>query len=867
MAPKTWHDATQRAFFETQMPDFIRRRGEGKLYKFWGPMFAAWFHLFPEQAALGYPVPGTPRAPKLTEEQLAILGNAMVARKKLENYFRNNCAKVRSGPSAKHEKSVNSLARALFKAKPTRQRVHKPIEVFQMRNKTQIREELTHEGHDSLNEESMAPAVDNWVDEADSVQVSRIKDAAAKRMRLRTKVVKALFAEANDDELAAIAAIIEQEKAGDVVLGDDKDGQPLRTPAELQAYAHFFSVAFDFDLDIALWLRSIDESWDVVKLVHSIIEKKTGWYGFTVWGGPNPRLGGELSMKIVSFGLSPNGFDFEAAHASFDEAISVPFQEFLKRCFPAEIRHERALDPASIPAAKEPLDPAFRLAGDAVSTGEAPEAPNKPKRMKKPKKSTQPKPAPAGSPAVPTLTPAVLPTVSQPASGVPAVPGIPAVNSFATSPVATAVISTEETPSIDSSSNNLTLMFPDDEHMYTAMESMNCDEYGMPPLPPASPASPAFSWLQLPPSSSPWNSPSPASEPLPQTTSFAAPSQLYSFPTPADRILLHEAALANPRDTTPLATSSTAGGTSGEDVSRVNGLFAEFRRHVDSSPARTHSIFGTAGNLPPAPLWPGLTGAQVAPVAAGNDATPVAMVPAPSYPRSRPMANEPPKAKAEAGKRRGRPPKAKVADGKGVGAKEMPAREAAAKEAGKKKSAGARRGVEGDVSVDTATDVAAAGPLVDKSNATPAAPMLIYSSTNNNRAQLKAIKAREAKEAVEARALARRTFNPDGETPLIIVPAPRPERARKLTMNADGSMAKFSKVRTRAEMAQERNAKSENALLARSAVGKAAASKKGPSKAVATKAATAATKATKAATKAATRAKKALKLRSWASNR
>ncbi|KAJ7467362.1 hypothetical protein B0H11DRAFT_2239343 [Mycena galericulata] len=829
MAPKTWHDATQRAFFETQMPDFIRRRGEGKLYKFWGPMFAAWFHLFPEQAVLGYPVPGTPKAPKLTEDQLAILGNAMVARKKLENYFRNNCAKVRSGPSAKHEKSVNSLARALFKAKPTRQRIHKPIEVFQMRNKTQIREELTHEGHDSLNEESMAPAVDNWVDEADSVQVSRIKDAAAQRMRLRTKVVKALFAEADDEELAAITAIIEQEKAGDVVSGDDKDGQPLRTPAELQA--------------------SIDESWDVVKLVHSIIEKKTGWYGFTVWGGPNPRLGGELSMKTVSFGLSPNGFDFEAAHASFDEAISVPFQEFLKRCFPAEIRHERALDPASIPAAKEPLDPAFRLAGDAVSTGKAPEAPNKPKRMKKPKKSTQPTPAPAGSPAVPTLPPTVLPTVSQPASGVPAVPGIPAL---ATSPLA--AISTEETPSIDSSSNNLTPMFPDDEHMYTAMGSMDYDEYGMPPLPPASPASPASSWLQLPPSSSPWNSPSPAFEPLPQTTSFAAPSQLYSFPTPADRILLDEAALSNPRDTTPLATSSTAGGTSGEDVSRVNGLFAQFRRHVDSSPRRTHSIFGTAGSLPPAPLWPVLTGAHVVPVASGNDATPVATVTAPSYPRSRPMANTPPEAKATAGKRRGRPPKPKTVAGKGVGAKEMPAREAAAKEAGKKKSAGAGKAVEGgvedDVSTGTATDVAAAGPLVDKSNATPAAPMLIYSSTNNNRAQLKEIKAREAKEAAEARALARRTFNPDGETPLIIVPAPRPERARKLTMNADGSMVKFSKVRTRAEMAQERNAKSENALLARSA-----ASKKGPSKAAATKAATAAAKAATKATKAATKAK------------
>lgn len=42
---------------------------------------------------------------------------------------------------------------------------------------------------------------------------------------------------------------------------------------------------------------SIHESWDVVKKVHKILEKMTGWYGFTMWGGPNPEIGGELSMK------------------------------------------------------------------------------------------------------------------------------------------------------------------------------------------------------------------------------------------------------------------------------------------------------------------------------------------------------------------------------------------------------------------------------------------------------------------------------------------------------------------------------------------------------------------------------------------
>jgi len=44
--------------------------------------------------------------------------------------------------------------------------------------------------------------------------------------------------------------------------------------------------------------RAIDESPEVLTRVHKALEKKTGWYGFTVYGGPNPRFGGALSMKV-----------------------------------------------------------------------------------------------------------------------------------------------------------------------------------------------------------------------------------------------------------------------------------------------------------------------------------------------------------------------------------------------------------------------------------------------------------------------------------------------------------------------------------------------------------------------------------------
>lgn len=87
MAPKPWHNDAQHMFFDTQMPEYIRRRGQGKLYKFWGPMFEEWFRLFPEQAVLGFPVPGTPDAPLLTKEQHTQLGDALVARKKVNRVF------------------------------------------------------------------------------------------------------------------------------------------------------------------------------------------------------------------------------------------------------------------------------------------------------------------------------------------------------------------------------------------------------------------------------------------------------------------------------------------------------------------------------------------------------------------------------------------------------------------------------------------------------------------------------------------------------------------------------------------------------------------------------------------------------------
>jgi hypothetical protein len=82
MAPPRWTTANQRAYLELQMSDYIRRQAQKKLHLFWPPMEEGWFHLFPEQAALGLPLPNaTPPVRQLTEAETKALGEAIDKRK------------------------------------------------------------------------------------------------------------------------------------------------------------------------------------------------------------------------------------------------------------------------------------------------------------------------------------------------------------------------------------------------------------------------------------------------------------------------------------------------------------------------------------------------------------------------------------------------------------------------------------------------------------------------------------------------------------------------------------------------------------------------------------------------------------------
>ncbi|KAJ7083943.1 hypothetical protein B0H15DRAFT_951697 [Mycena belliarum] len=833
MAPKPWHTAAQQSFFATQMPEYVRRQAQGKLYKFWPAMQEAWFLLFPEQAAVGLPLPSAEGdAPDLDEGQKVLLKAAIKRRKAmLTNWFRNNSKKGSAG-TVKQQKSVLSLSFALFKAKPPRRRVHKPMEIFQIRNNTLIREECTRLGHDELNEAVMAQSVEGWVDEDDASQVARIKKVAGERMRLRTRVVRALFAEATEEELALIAEELEKEKKGEEP--DAERGPEERSPAELQA--------------------SIDESYEVMQKVHLILMRMTGWYGFSMWGGPNPRVAGQLAMKVVTSGESPSGNDFLASLARYEEDLSKPFQSWLMRCFSPSVRLERALDetamnedPPSIP-----LNPSFEAAAlpDRTEPIAAPAAPAKPKRVRKKKKSAGEDSTVSTAPArttcaPPQTTPSTETVPAPPAPAVSAAPGPVTAASGITpteAPVCDAALPTADVnPVLDNMMDGM-FRFDAEQHDFSAFEMDDVfmpndkDEYGMPPLPqPSTPPIPSPGlWPTLPPISSP-GSPSPR-HPLFRHAAFQniLPTRTASVSSRSSSdglSSMQRATFSSP----PRASFSPLGPVSSPfvtpDRNRIDDLFAQYRSHTQSSPVKGITGLTLSGSSPQASS---ASAPNPRPAPAARPFTPAARPFTPAYsptpppsppctvPQSRPMANDPAKVK-QAGKAKGRPaPKPKLpAKAKAV------AKTAAAKPKRKSK-APAPRG-------RSAAPAAAADALHDVTNVEPEVPSENEGGATTGglrgRAYDRAANAAFAKQlgetqwAAKQRRWAEANANPhqivfEHERPPVVVAPPREGRVRKPAALADGTEFRLRPKLTRAEQQAAKNAASEQALLARSAAGR-----------------------------------------------
>jgi hypothetical protein len=132
---------------------------------------------------------------------------------RLDNYFRYHSKKIGNATTTAPVCNFTHGMRAMFKGRVKKcRRAHQPIEIFQKRNTDTIREKLAEEGYNELNEEKMADDVEDWENEAESTAAARKKRTKAERMRVRTRVVQALWAEASTEERATVEAEVEREK-------------------------------------------------------------------------------------------------------------------------------------------------------------------------------------------------------------------------------------------------------------------------------------------------------------------------------------------------------------------------------------------------------------------------------------------------------------------------------------------------------------------------------------------------------------------------------------------------------------------------------------------------------------------------------
>ncbi|KAJ7112821.1 hypothetical protein C8R43DRAFT_1138739 [Mycena crocata] len=867
MPPNGWTTDNEFAFLWSQIPEYIKCKANGTFWKFWPVFYAEWFRRFPEEARLGFGgVTAEGDAIKLTAEQEVVAGKALEKRKQqLETWFRWHSKKVNK-PAVAQNKADYSLGNEMFKKKLPRRRAHRPRELFQKRNKALVDDALDVEGFFEVNEAHRVASLADLADETEEEKNARMKAAQAERMNMRTRVVDRLFSEASEDELRCINELIEGEQQEIAAAGNGKKKNRQEQREQDEEAAAREPTPEEYQM-------AIDESPEVMARVHEVLAKRTGWYGITIYGGPNPRYGGGLSMKSVCFGRTLAGNDFETAHTSFDHSISKYFQAFLKRSFPTEVRRARALQQLAdtVDATLPALDGLFRLPDEEILPPPAPRT--KPKRIR-----TKTKKNPGGVPV-----PAPAPSSAPSTGGIPVpspAPISPTLNSSAAAPASMSPISTSIVHASPNSPPNSSPQpdytssygldsgsaragpqnrFDDDPFYDSSQEQDNAPPWpaGMgPPSSPRTAEANASAERGMAHGTTYRHAARPSSPPIDPALLQLHGSTRPNGPRPAWRGVLGSVPASPTRTSNvmgfnfPTTVASTSTPAS-QPPSGLNNLINRFHHIMDvprpdvastlslaisphpamvslNSPARISRISSTvAGASQVGESLP--AGSQSTTVEApSNEATPFQI-------SSRPMANDPnPPKKVKAGAAQ-----EKTGRGRGGGRKrstDAVTKEAAAKQAAKApatrgrkkgKSAAGAAARDADGALDdttnldnehderTSTPVTSAAPV--PAAPVPAAPTLIYSATNNSAVYAKMARKEEAEKKareIAARKERARVHNPDGPSDLVILPG-RGQRARKPTKNFDGSAVALEKKMTRAEQQAKRNEPSENALLAR----------------------------------------------------
>ncbi|KAK7007796.1 hypothetical protein R3P38DRAFT_2552643 [Favolaschia claudopus] len=405
MPPIRWTDSEQAQWLQSHMDQYMRKQKEHKLHLFWPVLYEEYFRRFPEHLALGFPHPNDPTAARdLTPEERERLDFAVERRKmQLDNWFHNSRKKTDSVVDVTSAKTMGIILR-LLQLQGKGKRAHRPVEVFQLRNRDTVKAALTAAGYDGLLAQNIEDDEDDWTDESEDSPAARLKTKKSRLMRLRTRVIAALWAEASDEERSAVEEAVEEEKR----LLEDENSEAAIT-------------------DVWARLEGIDSLETAVVHIHKALYAATKWVGFTILGGPHPRLKGQLSLKVICYGKTPMGNDFEDVCVDFDDNVIKPFQDYLRLVF-------SAASPTSTPA--------------QASTDPAADAPTSESTVQRIYPSTEPIPAPAPSKAKKTKKSKKSPPKSPTATASLSPPPVPGVMSSTATPTPSADMSSASSPPV-----------------------------------------------------------------------------------------------------------------------------------------------------------------------------------------------------------------------------------------------------------------------------------------------------------------------------------------------------------------------------------------------------------------------------------
>ncbi|KAJ7053672.1 hypothetical protein C8F01DRAFT_1235595 [Mycena amicta] len=388
---------------------------ESNLPLFWPHLHERWFTAYPEEPALGLPLPSDPSAQPLTDSQRSDLAKAKKARhgvwkrlrrvyesltslQQLVSWFQRALRKQKGGVTA--QAKANPVVDAFVKeATGTgKSRVHQPIEVFQKQHADEIHAEIARRGWSSMNEATRIEALGPDADEESLAEQKRqIKQAQAARMHLYKRVSQELWEKASPEVREEVSEQIKRETAEKEqktkALEASDEG---RTPAQYRE-----------------GVEAIDS---VLNLAHDTIERAAGWVGMTITGGPD-SMGG-LSVKINCWGTTDAGSTFRQIHPDFEAGIGDPFAEFLTRLFPKSIRDARIILKDDNGAEDVPSG------CESASEGtEAPPSLVKPRRIRQRRRTRKDLPDLPPARSEPTAPPPSQPALAGPATAV--VPAAP----------------------------------------------------------------------------------------------------------------------------------------------------------------------------------------------------------------------------------------------------------------------------------------------------------------------------------------------------------------------------------------------------------------------------------------------------------